>query len=172
MTSVIDRRHRLDLMVLAALLVASLVTLPSACSGSTTQLVSASPTPDSITRKYVALVHAYHDQYVIARGASYRYCVSSVDPPKCRERGVAMVAVHDKFLKDLDTTPAPPQFAADDRAIRNQLPKAIIDLKKMVAAADAGNESAVGDAARAYISDMVPIVTDALHDIDLSWPKE
>jgi hypothetical protein len=147
---------------LAALLLAALAGCSSERSGSP-------PTPDSLTRKYTALVHNYYDQYVAARGAAYEYCVVQVDPPKCRERGVAMIAVHEKFLKDLDTTPAPPKFAANDRVIRSQLPNGIADLKAMIAAADQGDKSAVFDAATEYIHDMRPTVIDVLHDIDPRW---
>lgn len=160
-------------LAVATLLVASLVSIPSACSASSTQTVIVSPTPDSGTRNYIALVHDYYDQYVTARGRGYSYCVvTPIDPPKCRERAIAMVAVHEKFLKDLDSTPAPPKFVAEDRAIRSQLPRAIADLKAMIAAVEAGNESALSRAASAYIQDMIPTVTHALHTIDPSWPDE
>lgn len=83
-----------------------------------------------------------------------------------------MVAVHEKFLRDLNGTPAPPRFAADDSAIRTHLPDAITDLEAMISAAEAGDKSAVLDAAANYIHSMIPTVTSALHDIDPRWPNE
>lgn len=83
-----------------------------------------------------------------------------------------MIGVWQNLLKDLDRTPAPSKFAADDRAIRKQLPVGIGDLQTMVAAAAAGNHDAMVKAGQTYIDDMVPIVTDALHHIDPVWPQE
>ena len=145
----------------------------AACGApSQTAVTSASPTPDHKVTAYVALVQAYHDTYVAARGGGYDYCVVNLDPRNCRDRGVAMIAVWRQFLKDLDATPAPPRFAADDHTIRTQLPKGIEDLMAMVAAAAGGDRAAMLKAANAYIGDMVPTVTDALGDVYAPWRME
>jgi len=83
-----------------------------------------------------------------------------------------MIDVWQRFLNDLDSTPAPSRFASDDAAFRAQLPKAISDLQKMVAAATVGDHYPMVNAAGSYVSDMIPIVTDALHDVDPIWPTE
>jgi len=80
--------------------------------------------------------------------------------------------VWQSLLKDMDSTPAPPKFATNDVAIREQLPKGIADLTTMVAAAKNTDQNGRLNAAMAYVHDMVPTVTDALHDIDPVWPKE
>src|ERR1700674_1493937 len=142
---------------------ALLVGCSSASIGSSTDAIGASPTPvvasptpDSVTRNYVALVHSYWLQYKAAEssGAGSRpaqfVCFGGpgsaypqfIDPAKCRERAVAILAVHQKFLSDLDSTPPPPRFAADDRAFRNQLPKAIADVEGMISAAGSGSQDA------------------------------
>ncbi len=79
-----------------------------------------------------------------------------------------MIAVHQKFLSDLDSTPPPPKFAADDRAFRSQLPKAIGDMKAIISAADTGSQEAVLQATTVYVDDMIPVVTNALDDVDPS----
>jgi hypothetical protein len=56
--------------------------------------------------------------------------ISLVDPKTCGTLAAAMVAVHEKFLNDLNTTPAPHKFAADDQAFKTQLPKAIVDVRR------------------------------------------
>lgn len=76
-----------------------------------------------------------------------------------------MIAVWERFLKDLDSTRAPPKFTADVATIRSQLPKGIEDLRAIVAAAAAGDKTAMQNAANNYIGDMVPTVTDPLGDI-------
>ena len=127
-----------------------------------------SPTPDAVTTKYVALVHNYWDQYVIARSDGAQVCLRNVDPAKCGVRAAAILAVHQKFLSDLDTTPPPPKFVADDQAIRLQLPKAIVDVKAMISASATGDKQAVYTETTAYVADMIPIVTDALDHVDPS----
>lgn len=128
----------------------------------------ASPTTDAIAQKYVALVHNYWSQYVSARADGATVCLNRIDPPKCGERAVAILAVHEKFLNDLDNTPPSPKFAEDDLVFRRQLPKAIADVKAMVAAAETGDNQAVFQATSAYVSDMIPTVTDALDHVDSS----
>jgi hypothetical protein len=83
-----------------------------------------------------------------------------------------MIAVWERFLKDLNVTPVAPKFTADIATIRRQLPKGIDDLRAMVAAAAAGGKSAMQNAAENYISDMVPTVTDPLGDIYPPWRTE
>jgi hypothetical protein len=91
-----------------------------------------------------------------------------VDPKQCGERAVALLAVHQNFVTELDSTPAPTNFAADDRAIRTQLPKTIADLNVLISAAKTGNKGDVLQSASVYNNDMYPIVTGALNDVDPS----
>ena len=83
-----------------------------------------------------------------------------------------MIGVWRSFLNGLDSTPAPSRFASDDAAFRAQLPKATSDLQRMVAAAKAGDHYPMVNAAGSYVSDMIPIVTDTLHEVDPIWPAE
>jgi hypothetical protein len=102
----------------------ALVGWSSACGGSPTQAVATSPTPDSVTRNYVALVHNYWiqeqaaDQVSSGSNFAARVClgkqspsapskVQLIDPPLCRERAAAILANQQKFLTDLDSTPPP-----------------------------------------------------------------
>ena len=119
-----------------------------------------SPASDSATRNYVALVHNYWIQEQVADGVSNgsnlaaRVCLG-VDPPgagtnlqlvnpsMCLERADAILSNQEKFLSDLDITPAPRQFAGDDQTFRAQLPKAIADLRLLITAAKAGSSEAV-----------------------------
>jgi hypothetical protein len=167
-------RH-LNLLMLWLILGALL----SGCSGGlgapATKASAASPTSNSVTQNYVALVGLYWSDYRTAEGNAARVCwgdqfndVTLVNPQVCRYRAVAILAVHQKFLSDLDRTPPPPKFVADDRALRSQLPKAIADVKAMISAADTGSNQAVMDATTTYVNDMIPVVTSALDDIDPS----
>jgi hypothetical protein len=148
-----------------------------------THLASAPPTPDLVAQNYVSLIHNYWIHEQTADGASNgsnlaaKVCLGMdppgtpmnlelVDPAQCRGRAVALLANAQRFLTDLDRTPAPPKFAPDDQAFRTQLPKAIADLKALIAATDTGSKNAVLQAATAYNNDMYPIVTDALNDVD------
>lgn len=83
-----------------------------------------------------------------------------------------MIAVWERFLKDLNATPVAPKFKADVATIRAQLPKGIDDLRAMVAAAVAGGKPTMLNAAENYITDMVPTVTDPLGDIYAPWRTE
>jgi polyhydroxybutyrate depolymerase len=94
--------------------------------------------------------------------------LSLVEPAVCRQFAVASLAVHQQFLSDLDKPPAPPRYAADDKVFRTQIPKAIADVKAMIAACDTGSKQAVHDATVAYANDMIPAVTGALDDVDPS----
>ena len=129
---------------------------------------SRSPSLDRL----VALAHSYHDEYVAARGDGYSSCVVDLDPQNCHDRGVAMIGVWERFLKDLNATSVAPKFKADVAIIRSQLPTGIDDLHAMVAAAAAGDKAAMQKAAENYIGDMVPTVTDPLGDIYAPWRSE
>jgi len=83
-----------------------------------------------------------------------------------------MIAVWERFLKDLSSAPIAPKFMADVAIVRSQLPKGIDDLRAMVAAATAGDRSAMQKAAERYVGDMVPTVTDPLGDIYAPWRTE
>ena len=184
-----ENTRRLNLLMMFSILAALMIGCSCASGRSSTNAVGApptpvvtSPTPDSVTQTYVALVHSYWLKYKAAEasedgsrpaqfvcfggpGSAYP---QDIDPPKCQERAVAILAVHQKFLSDLDSTPPPPRFAADDRAFRDQLPKAITDVKAMISAAETGSKDAVLQATQVYVDDMIPTVTDALDDVDPS----
>lgn len=165
------------------LVVALILSLSSACGGSSTQVIS-SPTPDSATQNYVALVRNFWidiqaaDEVSIGN-VSERTCqgktsfgaptnMQVIDPPMCRDRAVALLAAQHKFLSRLDSTPAPPRFVADDQAFRSQLPKTIADLKAMISAADTGSKDTVLQATTTYLNDMIPTVTGAMDHVDPS----
>jgi hypothetical protein len=167
--------RRLKLLAVFSMLGALMLGCSSASGGSPKQAAVGSPTPDSATRAYVALLSNYWSDYKTAEGNGPQVCfggfsndVQLVNPLICRTRVVAMLAVHQKFLNDLDSTPPPPKFAADDRAFRSQLPKAIDDMKAIILAADTGSKDAVLQATTAYVDDMIPVVTNALDDVDPS----
>ena len=180
-------------LAMTSIIWAVLVSCSSAGSNPSTAIAVASPTvtapasttPDSVTRNYVVLVHNFWVQEQAADIASNgsnvaaRVCLGTdppgtptrlqlVDPTLCRERAVALLAVHQRFLSDLATTPPPPQFAVDDRVFRAQLPKTISDLNALISAAHRGSQNAVFEAATTYNNDMFPAVTDALNDVDPS----
>jgi hypothetical protein len=152
-----------------------------ACGGAVAQ-ATASPTTDSVTRDYVALVHNYWIQVkagdnIGGLDADAIVCLGNrpppaqtdlqlVDPPKCQQIAIAWLDVHQKFRVDLDATPAPAKFASNDRAIRAGLPTAIADLKSLIAVASTNDKAAVRQATLVYINDMIPAVTNALDDID------
>ena len=150
-----------------AWLVACVAFAAAAC-GQPSAVTTAAPSPDSL----VTLVHSYHDEYVAARGDGYDYCVVTMDALNCHDRGVAMIAVWERFLKDLSTTPVAPKFVTDVATIRSQLPKGVDDLRAMVAAAEAGDKTAMQNEANKYVGDMVPTVTDPLGDIYAPWRTE
>jgi hypothetical protein len=176
---------RVILLMAASTLGTLVVGCSSANLSSPAKVISASPTSDSATQDYVALIHNYWIQEQAADGASKganvaaRVCLGKqppdaptnlqlIDPPMCRERGVAILANQDKFLNDLNSTPAPSQFSADDQAFRTQIPKAIVHLKALISASETGSKEAVLAAATAYNNDLFPIVTNALNDVDPS----
>jgi hypothetical protein len=201
---VVDHRTRkfregqmktIDRMAVSSILGVFLLIGSSACGSSLTQAVTGSPTPDSLARSYVALVHNYWIQYKTAEGdldhisgistgpfgdadmakvcfglpsPSLPQDVKLVNPLTCGRLSVAILAVHESFLRDLESATTPAKFATDDRAFRSQLPKAIADVKAMISAASTGSKEAVFEATTAYVSDMMPTVTDALNDVDPS----
>src|SRR4029077_48239 len=127
---------------------ALLVSCSSGGTSPSTQVAVGSPTPDSVTRIYVALVNNSWIQEQAADGTSNdsnlaaKVCLGTdppgaptnlqlINPPMCLERAVAILTNQQKFLGDLDSTPPPPKFGADDQAFRTQLPKAIADLKAL-----------------------------------------
>jgi hypothetical protein len=166
-----ENRWRLSLLIAGVLLMGC----SAACDGSPTKAGVASPTPDSVTRNYVGLVYTYWLQYKTAEANAGVVCFGGganelrlVNPSTCRERSISIVAVHVKFLSDLNGTLPPPRFARDDRIFRSQLPEAVADVKAMISAADTGSQDAVLVATIAYVNDMIPTVTDALDDVDPS----
>lgn len=135
----------------------------------------ATASPDKRTAAYVALVRGVHDKYVAARGPAsdaYNACAVAVDPPNCHDRGVAMIAVWQQFLKDLDATPAPPKFATEDAVIRAHLPHAVDDLRAMVAAAARNDAAGTANATLFYVGEMKPAVVNALGDVSPVWKTE
>lgn len=160
---------------MASVVTVLLVGCSSASGSPPTPTVATTPTPDAITRNYVALVNNFWLQYRAAEVDAATTCFGGpnqelqfVDPLTCRVRVVAMLPVIQKFLGDLDATPLPPRFAADDQALRSQLPKAIAALKALVSVAKTGNKGAVLQATATYVDAMIPTVTKALDDIDPS----
>lgn len=132
----------------------------AACGGcGPSGLPSGSPSPDQ-TQRYVALVHSYWVAYKKAEGdiPSFAdecgYYSVKVQPSACRLRIAAILPVHEKFLADLNLTPAPSQFAADDQAFRSQMPAAIAHLQATLAAADSGNATQVSSEFEAYVAVM------------------
>lgn len=194
--AVVRRLISMVVLGLVTLLVACGQSPSAATHESTSPSAAASPTLDPTTRNYVALVHDYWIAYKFAEGDldtisghwsgvfgnqdAARVCggltsrsqpqsVTVVDPAECGRLSVAMVAVHEKFLSDLNTTPAPSKFSADDQAFRSQLPKAIADMKGMISASAGGDKQSVMQATWTYADDMIPVVTNALNDVDPSF---
>jgi hypothetical protein len=160
---------------IASVVTVLLVGCSSASGSPPTAIVATTPTPDAVTQSYVALVSNFWLQYRAAEVDAAKTCFGGpnqelkfVDPPACRVRVVAMLPVMQKFLGDLDATPPPPRFAADDQAFRSQFPKAIADLKALVSAAKTANKGAVLQATATYVDVMIPVVTQALDDVDPS----
>jgi len=157
------------------------VFLLAGCAGSGPPGQSAASllSPDQMTQHYVALVHSYWIGYKkaegdipsLARVCGYFVQVSEVDPPACRPRIAAILPPHETFLSNLNTTPAPPKFAADDQAFRTQIPTAIAHLKATMAAAAAGNPQRVSDEFEAYVEAMIPLFPNLDH-VDPSIPHD
>ena len=170
---------RLGILMGASIIGALLVGCSSASSASSTPTFIPSPKPDLLTQNYIAVVRNYWSDHLIAEGNAVKVCwanalqdVTVVNLPQCRVRSLAILAATQKFLSDLGNTPAPAKFSADDQVFRRQLPKAIADVKAMIAAADKGSKDAMLQAATAYVTDMIPSVTDALDDVDPSVVHE
>ena len=183
--NVMGHVHLRGNLAMTSILCALLVGCATACGSSPTAAVAASPTADSVTRNFVALVHDYWIQIqnadqvsngsnvaaLVCLGKTSRDAISKltlIDASRCRERAVAILAVQKKFLGDLDTTPPPAKFAAEQQTFRSQIPKAIADVNAMTSAADSGSKDAVLQATTVYVNDMIPTVTDALDTVDPS----
>lgn len=138
-----------------------------------------------MTQKYVAVIKTYWikiqaaDEATSTTNVAARVCLGEVslvapqsaqfvDPSKCRARMLAGLPVQEWFLAALKITQAPAQFSADDQAFRTQLPKAIADLKALISTTAHGSSSAILIAANVYVGDLIPIVTNALDDVDPS----
>jgi hypothetical protein len=165
--------RRLNLLMLFLILGAVVSGCATASGGSPTQAAVTSPTVDALTQKYVDLANSYWDEHVTAEGNAAAVCLGTgtgtqgINPPLCRVRAISMLAVQEKFLSDLDATPPPAKFAADDRVFRAQLPKTVVDLKAMISAAGAGNQQSILDASNAFLDDM-GLVLGALTHINPS----
>ena len=156
---------------------------PSTQAPATSPTVAISPTPDALTQNYIALVHNYWIAWQAADGvanginqaavvclgtgtATTPVSLQRVDTAKCRARVVVLLAMHQKFLKDLDSTPPPPKFAGDDMTFRSLLPKLIADAKAIIAAADTRSKEAVLQASGAYATDAHAGILNAMDDVD------
>jgi hypothetical protein len=165
--------RRLNLLVLFLILGTLVCGCSIASGGSQTRAVAGSPMVDPLTKNYVDLANSYWDAHVTATGGAAGVCLGTgagtqgINPRLCGLRAAAMLVVQEKFLSDLDLTPPPAKFAADDRVFRAQLPKTVVDLKAMISAADAGNPQGVLDASSAFLDDM-GLVLGALTDINPS----
>ncbi|TMD99076.1 MAG: hypothetical protein E6I72_01745 [Chloroflexi bacterium] len=164
---------------------ASLAACSGASTGTATPAATPSPARDAAAEAYVALIHNFWieeqsaDEASNGKNLAARVCLGVdppgtpadlqlVDPAACHERAIALLATHQKFLGDLDRTPAPAKFLPDDQVFRAQIPKTIADLNRLISATQSGGKSAVLQAATAYNGDMYPSVTDALNDVDPS----
>lgn len=126
-----------------------------------------SPTPDELTSQFVHLVHNYWVDLIAADGNAPMVCLNGpIQPAECRARAAAQLVVQKKFIHDLETMPVPPQFAAPDKVLVAEVPKAIADLEAMITAAQTGNKDALVQATSVYVSEMEPNITDALDAID------
>lgn len=166
-----------------AAVIGVLASLSVACGSAGVASPSHSPTADPFAARYVALIHAYWielraaDQATATSNVVALVCLgnrsrtsptdlANVDPARCAERATAILAVHQKFLTDLESTAAPSRFAGDDRVLRETLPKGVEAVKAMIAACATGSKESVLAAARFYAAVMIPAVTSALDDID------
>jgi hypothetical protein len=89
-----------------------------------------------------------------------------IEPAQCQSRAAAQLIVQKKFIHDLESTPVPPGFAAPEKVLIAEVPKAIVDLEAMITAAQTGNKDALVQATSVYVSEMEPNITDALDAID------
>lgn len=171
------------------LAVALLAVLGVACGGSPTPTAatspSASPTADSATLAYVALIRGYWEGIKAAdnwqgsfneaalaclgeRTASSPTDVALVDPARCRVRAIAILANQQKFLRDLNATVAPARFRDDDRVFKTNVPLAIAAVRKLIDVCAGGDKQAVVDAANVYVGIMFSSVLPAMDDVDPS----
>src|SRR5579864_581041 len=150
----------IPLLAFAAVTGCSAQSAAPAPPSSPTPVAVLSPTPDSATRAYVAMVHNFWIQEQAADVASSgsnlaaKVCLGKdppggptrldlVEPARCGQIAVALLAVHETFLCDLSTTPESAQFAADDQVFRTQIPKTISELNALVGVARGGKSKAV-----------------------------
>jgi hypothetical protein len=167
------RMRPIKLLTLFSILGALILGCSGASGGSPAPAAAVSPTVDPVTQKYVDLANSYWDAHVTATSGAITVCLGTgtgtqgINPPLCRLHATAMLAVQEKFLSDLDLTPPPAKFAADDRVFRTQLPKTVADLKAMISAADAGSQQGILDASNAFLDDM-GLVLGALTHINPS----
>ncbi len=148
--------------------------LLTACgSSSLPAVVSHSTSVDPETARYLMLVTTFWADYRAAETSGAQpdggyACANHPDMKVCAERVTAMIPILEKFLKDLDSTPAPHRFATDDSNFRHELPVAIADLKLVLKAALQGDKATFDTEVNAYINDMIPTVTSSLDDVDPS----
>jgi hypothetical protein len=143
-----------------------------ACSGSNTAThASTSPTVDAGTVRYLALVNGFWTDHVRATNGAVVACLGSspgttngINPSRCKTAAIAMLAVQNKFTRDLAAVTAPSQFATEDHTFRTQLPIANADLAALIAVCDGQDPAGIQNASETYISDMGPIL-DALNKL-------
>jgi hypothetical protein len=173
-----------------ALVISAAAVALTGCGTSSTPPAAAhtSPSTDAATQKYVALAHEYWTEYKTAQRDQKTFVKvcwgligisitapndpNLVEPQTCKEISSALAVADEAFLSELNSTPPPARFAADDQVFRTQIPKAISAAQAMVSAASAGKRQAVIDAMTSYIDAMYPPVTDALDDVDPFTPHE
>lgn len=140
--------------------------------GTTSETASLSrPSPStsasSSAQQYVSIIRSYWTNYEAARARFDTFCYyGPINPRECGIRAQAILAVDQQFLSQLLAATPPPQFAADNQALLHQLPKVIDAVKGMITAAASGSHDATFNATLTYINSMVPVVVEALDDID------
>jgi hypothetical protein len=156
-----------------------------ACGGAPGAVASpvTSPSPDSATQRYVAVIRVYWADLHVADNAAdgtdvdAKACLGEVSPTSpsdvkvvepeiCRAYAVATLAATEKFLSALNTIQPPSRFASDDAVFRAHIPVAINDLETLVKACDSPDRQAIIDAMWAFAHEMIPDVTNALDDVD------
>lgn len=164
--SALRRRARLTLVAVAAG-----VSILACSDSNAASHASTSPTVDSATVRYLALVNGFWTDHVRATNGAVVACLGSspgttngINPSRCKTAAIAMLAVQSKFTADLATVTAPTQFATEDQTFRTQLPIANADLTALIAVCDGQDPSGIKNASETYISDMGPIL-DALDEL-------
>jgi hypothetical protein len=159
-----------------------------ACGGSSTPTAATSPatspTADTRTAAYVAMVKSYWDGIVAADvsggiDAASRACLGTitdsaspsvelVQPAACHPYAVANMAVQRAFLNEVENTQPPPRFQRDDTVFESQVPLAIDALQALTSATATGSKQATFDAANTFADIMVKTIVPALDDVDPS----